>query len=314
MEKAALVLRITSSIPKGKVLTYKSLALMAGVTPREAGSILHLNKDPKRVPCHRVVSSQGRTAENYAFGGGLVQARNLNFEGVAFNGDQVNIKNFLWRPTEIFNLYVGLLRKYGEPGAWPWFSPGRAHTASEVAFGAILTQNSNWRNAQSALNNLRGAGVYRLSGLYRMGAAGDLDRLKKLVRPSGFYNQKAERLFRFCEFIVKRYLTLSKFFRKSLKTAREELLELNGIGLETADTILLYAGKKPIFVVDDYTKRFAEHFNLKVKPDYESLRNFFEASLPRQISLYQDFHALIVRWGKDPDNRAGKGLKALPHR
>jgi endonuclease-3 related protein len=114
------------------------------------------------------------------------------------------------------------------------------------------------------------------------------------VRPAGFYTTKPKRLVEFCRFIKENYSCWKNFCGENLKTAREKLLTLYGIGPETADTILLYAAEKPTFVVDEYTRRLVRVRNLAEKFDYDSLKNLFEKNLPPDPKLFQDFHALII--------------------
>jgi endonuclease-3 related protein len=217
-------------------------------------------------------------------------------------------------------LYFDLLKKYGEPGPWPWYEPRRVHTypepdvvpgqfpsgasgrvpstPDEIVVGAILTQNTNWRNVESALGNLRAIGPITIEQIYSLGR-GDFEKLKALVRPSGFYNQKAEYLFSLSKYLIENFQGWRNFFRLPLKQARENLLAIKGIGKETADTILLYAGNKPIFVIDSYTKRFFKAYNLSGTNDYDNLQKLFVESLPKNLRVYQDYHALIVKWGKE---------------
>ena len=123
--------------------------------------------------------------------------------------------------------------------------------------------------------------------------------LKSLIRPAGFYQQKAKRLFLLCRFIVTNYGSLEKFFEKDLEICRKQLLALYGIGPETADSILLYAGQKPIFVIDEYTRRFVKKYNLAKKFSYDFLQKLFQENLPKDVKIYQNFHALIVLDGKN---------------
>ncbi|OGY25959.1 MAG: hypothetical protein A2Z24_02470 [Candidatus Woykebacteria bacterium RBG_16_44_10] len=314
MDERKLVYKITSFIPEGRVCTYGGLAKLAGIkNPRTVGQILHENKDPRNVPCHRVVSSNGEVAKNYAFGGAKAQIEKLYRENVVTLANKVRLNGFLWRPGRCLSLYFDLLKKYGEPGLWPWFpssqgSSGQApSTPEEIAIGAILTQNTNWKNVEKAINNLKEKGVCSIKGIYKLESTSlarrRLARLKGLIRPSGFYNQKSIRLFEFCKFVVEGYGNLFGFFELSIQEAREKLLVINGIGKETADTILLYAGNRPVFVVDAYTKKFVRANNLIQETDYDHLQSFFTKNLPVNTKLYQDYHALIVRWGKERSSK-----------
>ena len=293
------VYKITSQIPRGKVATYGIIAKLSGTaSPRAVGGLLHKNPDPKKIPCHRVVNSKGEVAENFAFGGKRGQIERLRREGVEINGGGLDLTKHLWHPNQLFLMYTGLLKKYGEPGPWPWWGQGKPHHREEIAFGAILTQNTSWRNVEKALENLKKEKVCTIRGIYKMGEA-DCHKLKTLIRPAGFYNQKADYLYGFCKYVVENAKSLENFFKSPVDVARERLLNLRGIGKETADTILLYVGDKPVFVIDAYTKRFVEKHKLKTNLNYDDLQNFFTKNLPQEVDFYQDFHALIVRWAKD---------------
>ena len=196
-------------------------------------------------------------------------------------------------PTRLFREYEKLLKRFGDPGPWPWFGQDTPHTPDEIAIGAILTQNTNWKNVEKALANLRrdrSCALHPLSCLTQT-------KLQRLVRPSGFYNQKADRLARFARSIG-RTGTLRRFLSRPTDEVRRDLLAMNGIGKETADTILLYAGRHPVFVVDAYTKRFVQAKNLCCLTDYDELQRYFTRRLPPDLRLFRDFHALIVAWGK----------------
>lgn len=307
-DKQQLVYHFLSLIPSAKVITYGKISKFLKInSARAVGQILHQNKNQK-IPCFKVVFADGSFSKNYGFGGIKKQKEFLEKDGVVFNrcqSSKVDLEKSLWKPTKILEYYFYLLKKFGNPGPWPWFNQGVKHTKEEIAIGAILTQNTNWRNVEKALNNLRKNQANSLEKIYQLGR-NDLDELKKLIRPSGFYNQKAERLWRLSKFIVENYKNLDNFFKLSLNEAREKLLSLNGIGKETADTILLYAAEKPIFVIDSYTRRFVSSYFKNISShhgrakmiNYKIMQKFFMNNLPRNVELYQDYHALIVRWGK----------------
>jgi len=305
INESDLVYKTTAFIPKGKVFTYSSLAKLAGIkSPRVVGSLLHKNTDPEKIPCHRIVNSKGAVAANYVFGGARQQIKKLRKEGVEITGGKISLSKYLWRPAKIFVLYLDLLKKYGEPGPWPWSPSSRSSsgqvpsTPDEIVVGAILTQNTNWRNVETALENLEAIGPITIEQIYSLGR-GDFEKLKALVRPSGFYNQKADRLFSLSKYLIENFQGLRNFFKLPLKQARENLLAIKGIGKETADTILLYAGNEPAFVIDSYTKRFAREYKLCSELDYEALQKLFVESLPKNLRVYQDYHASIVKWGKE---------------
>lgn len=292
------IYKVVSLIPKGKILTYKIISNICGLNnPRIVGFAMHANKDIIKVPCHRVVGSNGKLT-GYARGGITKKRAILKKEGVFFekNG-KASLKRSLFVFPKLLLLYFELLFKFDSPGKWPWFGQDKPHTKDEIIIGSILTQNTNWRNVQKAIGNLRNKKVNTIEDIYKLGLK-DIELLKQLIRPSGFYNQKGERLFTLCKFITQNYINLDKFSKLSDEMARIKLLKLKGIGKETADTMLLYAMSKPIFIIDTYTKRFTNHFKLTKHDDYDNLQAFFVKSLPKNETLYQDFHALIVKWGK----------------
>lgn len=202
--------------------------------------------------------------------------------------------------TKIYKLYRDLSKKYGKGDAFwkKWRKKNKTNgDKEEIILGAILTQRTNWKNVELALKNLRNAKALSIGGVYRLGRK-DIKRLQNLIRPSGFYKQKAERIFNLCRFIIKNHKNLKGFFSQGLGPCREQLLGLCGIGPETADSILLYAGRKPIFVIDEYTRRFAKKRGLCRKFSYDWLQRLFQENLPRDVNLYQNFHAMIVLDGK----------------
>lgn len=179
-------------------------------------------------------------------------------------------------------LYRYLLKQFGDPGPWPWFGQEPAHTNEEIIIGAVLVQHTNWRNAALAIANLRKAGKNNLRVLRQA----KLVTIRKLIRPAGFYQQKSKRL-----------KVLAEFFSPGT-VKREELLKVKGVGEETADTILLYAFNQPTFIIDAYTRRFVNHFHLTKATGYQALKSYFATRLPKNVKLYQNYHALIVQWGK----------------
>lgn len=196
----------------------------------------------------------------------------------------------------IRRIYRTLARSYGPLHWWP------AKTRFEVIVGAFLTQNTSWKNVELALKNLRQARALSVDGIRRIA----LRDLEQLVRPSGYYRQKAARLKSFVSYLDQHYDgSLTRLFAQPLKQLRTELLSQNGIGPETADAILLYAGKLPVFVVDAYTKRIFERHNIAIAgAKYEQLREQVESSLnslfpeAELADHYNEFHALIVEVGK----------------
>ncbi len=190
---------------------------------------------------------------------------------------------------ELLEIYARLRAHFGHLNWWP----GR--TRFEVVVGAILTQNTAWRNVERAIANLRAARVLSVAGIRRIETA----ELARLVRPSGYFNQKAERLKAFVSFLDARAAgSLTVLARQELAALRAALLCVKGIGPETADSILLYALGVPVFVVDAYTRRVLErHRVIPPGEPYEVIRAHFEERLPRDISLWNDFHAQIVAVG-----------------
>jgi len=175
-------------------------------------------------------------------------------------------------PDEQIRSYFRAL--YGAWGHQHWWP---AQTAFEVIVGAYLTQNTSWTNVERAMENLRKARVLSVSGIRRT----PLRRLELLIRSSGYFRQKARRLKTFVKFLDERYSgSLSRMFAEPTAKLRAELLALDGVGPETADSILLYAGNHPSFVVDAYTRRILERHELvKARGDYEEIRELFEQSL-----------------------------------
>lgn len=204
--------------------------------------------------------------------------------------------------NEIKKLYEKLLTKYGQPeGQWKlWCKrPKTAREKEEIVMGAILTQRTNWKNVEQAIANLKGKGDCSLAGIYRLGKK-DKERLMDLFRPSGFYRQKSERLFNLASFIIENYKNIEAMGKIETRGLREELLGLKGLGPETVDDILLYALEKPVFVIDEYTKRLVKRRKLAENFSYDFLQSLFEENLPKDYRLFQDFHALIVIEGKTP--------------
>ena len=208
--------------------------------------------------------------------------------------------------TEIYQL---LFDRFGPQHWWP------GQTQFEIIAGAILTQNTNWANVEKAITNLKAADRLTPGKLYRF----DLSKLAELIRPAGYYNIKAKRLKSFLDWLFDDYggqlTTLESIATGQL---RSELLAIKGIGRETADSILLYALGRPVFVVDTYTSRImSRHGLIDAGTDYEQLRELFESNLPEDTKLYNEFHALLVRAGKDfckPKAKCpGCPLEKLPH-
>lgn len=197
------------------------------------------------------------------------------------------------KPTRraLLSVYRALYRHYGHRGWWP------GETPFEVMVGAILTQNTAWKNVEKAIDNLKRKRVLSPSRLQALSER----ELADLIRPAGYFNVKARRLKNLLRFLHDQYQgNVKKLFRAPLPRLRSELLEVNGVGEETADSILLYAANKRIFVVDAYTRRvFLRHRYLQGSEDYAEIQSFFSRLLPKSLALYNDYHAQIVEVGKD---------------
>ncbi|MBW6521615.1 MAG: endonuclease III domain-containing protein [Desulfoarculaceae bacterium] len=163
--------------------------------------------------------------------------------------------------------------------------------------GAVLTQNTNWENVRKAILNLKEAGALSFPALCTL----PVDELAQLIKPSGYFNIKAKRLKNLLQMISERYNgKLELLLDEVLPRGREALLSVNGIGPETADSILLYAASQPVFVVDTYTHRiFSRHHLTAEENDYHSLQEEFHNRLPLEPALYKEYHALIVTLGKN---------------
>jgi endonuclease-3 related protein len=189
---------------------------------------------------------------------------------------------------EYFNsLFTALGPQHWWPGDTPF----------EVIVGTILTQNTSWTNVEMALGNLRGEGLLTVEGMERVNQR----HLAKLLRPAGYFRQKAQKLKAFVKFLRAEYAgSLTRMFKTPTLQLREKLLGVSGIGPETADSILLYAGEQPVFVVDAYTKRmFARHGWIGEKAKYEDVRWMVERQFPGDVRRFNELHALIVSAGKN---------------
>ena len=220
--------------------------------------------------------------------------------------------------SEILSYYRSLLAHWGPQNWWP------AQSRLEVIVGAYLTQNTNWSNVEKAISNLRRARVLSIKALRELPS----QELEQLIRPSGYFRQKAQRLKALIPFLDANYSgSLERMFAEPTEKLRAELLALNGVGPETADSILLYAGNHPVFVVDAYTRRILErHAMISSNAKYDDIRLLIEAAItsaaPEQLTSdphgndprhsvsrmsrarrtelaqhYNELHALIVRAG-----------------
>lgn len=190
----------------------------------------------------------------------------------------------------LMNIYRKLYKAYGPMHWWP------GETSFEVMVGAILTQNTSWKNVEKAIQHLKEKRVLNSEGIYRLQRA----QLASLIKSSGYYRIKADRLKAFVNFLFENYDGNVKRMRKEkLRTLRKKLLGVKGIGPETADSILLYGLGKPIFVVDAYTKRIlSRHGMISEQAPYEEIQRLFMNHLPHNKKLFNEYHALLVHLGK----------------
>lgn len=207
--------------------------------------------------------------------------------------------------NSVLSAYFEALFAAHGPQHW-W--PGRSRF--EVIVGAILTQNTSWKNVERAIANLRAQKLLSPQAVREVPSA----RLAACIRPSGYFRQKTKTLKIFAAFLFAKHGgSLDRLFATPTKPLREQLLRLCGIGPETADSILLYAGKHPVFVIDAYARRILERHDLAhPKATYEQLRSAFESALPRYHQLFNEFHALIVHTGKHFCRKTNPACLACP--
>jgi endonuclease-3 related protein len=190
----------------------------------------------------------------------------------------------------LMEIYSKLYQAYGPRHWWP------GDTSFEVMVGAILTQNTSWRNVEKVIQKLKRKGVLNPRGMHHLKKS----QLAPLIKSSGYYRIKTDRLKFFIDFFFEEYDgNVKKMGRERLGVLREKLLGVKGIGPETADSILLYGLRKPIFVVDAYTKRIlSRHGLISEKASYEEVQKFFMNHLPMDEKLFNEYHALLVHLGK----------------
>ncbi len=190
--------------------------------------------------------------------------------------------------ARLLDIYQRLLAAFGPQHWWPGESP------FEVAVGAVLTQNTAWRNVERAIDNLKRAGCLAPEPLLALSH----EELAELLRPAGYFNVKARRLRNLLRHLHDHGGEITTYLNGDLATRRAELLEVNGLGPETVDSILLYAGNRPTFVCDAYTRRLlTRHGLIDEGATYEAMRALFMDHLPEEVALYNEYHALIVRTG-----------------
>ena len=192
---------------------------------------------------------------------------------------------------KLVKLYDVLYKSFGPQHWWP------ARTKFEIIVGAILTQNTAWSNVEKAIKNLARQRLLNPTSIKNI----KKKKLANLIKPSGYYNIKTGRLKNFVNFLFKKYGgNLKRMFRQDMGSLRKELLDVKGLGRETVDSILLYAGRKSIFVVDAYTKRILSRHNIvHSDSDYDSVQQLFMNNLPLEVSLFGEYHALLVKLAKD---------------
>ena len=188
-------------------------------------------------------------------------------------------------------IYTKLYDHFGPQYWWPGDTP------FEIMIGAVLTQNTNWNNVSRAIDNLNNYNLLSFEALETL----PVEVLAQHIRPSGYFNQKAIRLKNLLRLIRETHDgNLDSFFSESTMDLREKLLSVKGIGPETADCIVLYAARKPIFVVDAYTFRILSRHNLADDGiDYHELQSLFMDSLAEDVALFNEYHALLVKLGKE---------------
>jgi endonuclease-3 related protein len=193
--------------------------------------------------------------------------------------------------SQLQEAFEQLYEAYGPQHWWP------GDNNFEMMVGAVLTQNTSWKNVERAIENLRESGALSVPAIHEL----SVEELSELIRPAGYFRLKAKRLKNLVTFVVDKCDgCLEEMFQGSLEDLRQQLLSINGIGPETADSILLYAGQRPTFVVDAYTARLVKrHGWLDFEADYYEIKSLFEDQLESDTQLFNEFHALIVRVGKE---------------
>jgi len=206
-------------------------------------------------------------------------------------------------PEKLYNI---LLKKNGPLYWWPidesYHKKNNSDSRFEIIVGAILTQNTAWSNVERALDNLKSENMLEIKKIKEL----NISKLRYLIKSSGFFNQKADRLKEISNYLKNKYDgNLNEFFNRGINEIRNELLSINGIGPETADSIILYAGCIPIFVVDAYTKRLCKRIPFDTKLSYFEIQNYFQKELSKVYKsdeltkIYKELHAQIVIFGKN---------------
>ena len=207
---------------------------------------------------------------------------------------------------QMLEIYSSLLDYFGPQRWWP------AETPVEVIIGAILTQNTSWSNVSQAIKNLKESNLLSINGLRHSPNS----EIEALIRPTGYFRQKTKKLKHFIDFLYDKHGgELQSLFDLNVAEMREQLLNITGIGPETADSIILYAAGKPSFVIDKYTTRIFSNLGLlheNVK--YHEAKLFFEENLPEDVRLYNEFHAMIVALGNQICKKKNPSCSKCPVR
>jgi len=213
--------------------------------------------------------------------------------------------------TILQEIYRKLFRAFGPQYWWPGGTP------FEIAVGAVLTQNTNWSNVEKAISNLKRNRVMSARAIHELSAG----KLAEVIRPAGYFNIKAERLKSFITLLMRYYRgSMKRMGKEDLHQLRQVLLTTNGIGPETADSILLYALAKPVFVIDAYTKRvLSRHGIMSYDRSYDEFQRLFHSSIKKDVRKFNEYHALFVKVGKTFCKRRNPlcdecPLKVYPHK
>src|SRR4030043_701875 len=190
----------------------------------------------------------------------------------------------------LLKIYQKLYEAFGPQHWWP------GETPFEIAVGAILTQNTNWGNVEKAIDNLKKQNALSARVIHKM----PVRLLSELIRPTGYFNIKAKRLKSFIDFLMNDYHgSMKRMKNTDMHSLRKKLLSINGIGPETADSIILYTLEKPVFVIDAYTKRvLSRHGIMNHEKSYDEFQELFYSALKKDMKLFNEYHALFVRIGK----------------
>jgi endonuclease-3 related protein len=266
-----------SNIPYGTLCTYKQVAEKIG-SPKASRAVgLANNKNPLPiiVPCHRVIGSNKKLV-GYAF-------------GLDVKKDLINLETITNSFHKLAQHYKDISRAtYDEIVSW-W----PAKDVFEMMIGSILTQNTNWKNVEKALlnfdNNLTPEYIESI----------DNNKLAEIIKPSGYHNQKAKKIKNLCAWFKTYNYNISEAKNQDSHKLRSELLNINGVGEETADSLMVYALRKTSFVIDAYTRRIFERVGLEVPKNYDEFRNLMEKHVPNNIETFDYYHGLLVIHAKE---------------